>query len=188
MPHFPMFVSLEGKNVLIVGSGHHVTEKIAKMESFGCPLRCVATERFHPELLTPDTAFVILCDRHHPDNPAIAALCRERHIPVNAVDDPALCDFQFPALIRRDSLTIAISTDGKAPAVGRLLREEMESRLPDRTEEILIWSATLTSVLRERVPGYHRRAELLNRILRHAFSLGRPLTDGEWTAFLDPTE
>lgn len=178
MAHFPMFVDLTGKTVLILGGGKHAEEKIEKMRLFDCHLRCLSTEAFTPEALD-GIAMAILCDRHHPRNEAIVSLCRSRHIPVNAVDDPPLCDFQFPALIRREPLTVAFSTDGKAPAVGRLLREELEEHLPDRTEEILLWSSELTMDLRRSIPDYHRRAELLNRILRQAFLLGRPLTEQE---------
>lgn len=179
MAHFPMFVDLSGKPVLIVGTGHHVTEKTEKLAQFSCCLLHISTEEFRETHLSPAPAMAILCDRHHPRNPEIAALCRERHIPVNAVDDPPLCDFQFPALIRRGPLTVAFSTDGKAPAAGRLLREEMERQLPDQTEEILLWSAELTVRLRSAIPGYRERAELLNRVLRRAFALGRPLTEEE---------
>lgn len=183
MSHFPMFVDLSGREVLIVGSGKHASEKMEKMRLFDCRLRHTATEDFAEAMLTPTPAFVILCDRHHPRNAAIAQACRERHIPVNAVDDPPLCDFQFPALIRRDCLTVAVSTDGQAPAVGRLLREEIEAQLPDRTEEILEWSSGLTRELRAKVPEVHQRGALLNRILRRAFTLGRPLTEEELAAF-----
>lgn len=183
MAHFPMFVDLSGKTVLIVGGGKHAAEKTEKMEQFDCRLVRVSTECFGEKLLDA-AAMVVLCDRHHPRNASIAALCRERHIPVNAVDDPPLCDFQFPALIRRGPLTVAFSTDGKAPAVGRLLREEMEVRLPERTEEILLWSAELTAQLRQSIPGYQERADLLNRILRRSFSLGRPLTGEELSEWM----
>lgn len=179
MAHFPMFVDLTGRTVLIVGGGKHAAEKTAKMELFDCELVHISTEDFTECLLERSPALVILCDRHHPRNGSIAALCRQRHIPVNAVDDPPLCDFQFPALIRRGCMTVAVSTDGRAPAVGRLLREEIEQLLPDRTEEILLWSAELTARLRGTIPGYRERADLLNRILRRSFALGRPLTEEE---------
>lgn len=186
MAHFPMFVDLTGKTVLILGGGKHAEEKIEKMWLFDCHLRCIPTEAFTQEALD-GIAMAILCDRHHPRNESIVALCRSRHIPVNAVDDPPLCDFQFPALIRRGHLTVAFSTDGKTPAVGRLLREELEQHLPDRTEEILLWSSELTMELRRSIPDYHRRAELLNRILRRAFKLGRPLTEEEMQGWFTTT-
>lgn len=179
MSHFPLFIDITGRDVLLVGSGHHVAEKEAKLKDFGCVLRHVSTEAFREGLLSQATAMVILCDRHHPRNPELVRLCRQRHIPVNAVDDPPLCDFQFPALIRREGLTIAVSTDGKAPAAGRYLREQMEALLPHRTEEILAWTSELTLLLRKQIPDYRERAALLNRILARAFSLGRPLTGEE---------
>ena len=182
--YFPMFVNLENKTVLIVGSGKHVAEKQEKLEPFRCRILRCTTEAFAEEHLNASPVMAILADRHHPRNPEIAARCRQRHIPVNAVDDPPLCDFQFPALIRREGLTVAFSTDGKAPAVGRFLRETLEAELPDRTEEILVWSAELTRRLREEIPDYHTRAEMLNRMIRTAFSAGRPLEPEEWSHML----
>lgn len=184
MAHFPMFVDLEGKEVLIIGSGHHFEEKRQKLIPFGCKIHQVDTELFEEEMLNRMPVMVILADRHHPRNREIARQCRERHIPVNAVDDPPLCDFQFPALIRREGLTVAFATDGKAPAVSRYLREELEAQLPADTEELLQWASALTLGLRLRIPDYHRRAELLNRMIRMAFSLGRPLTEAEVDSFI----
>lgn len=184
MAHFPMFVDLTDKTVLIVGSGRHAAEKIEKMRKFDCVLLEIPTEKLTIEALE-GVAMVILCDRHHPRNAAIAGLCREKHIPVNAVDDPPLCDFQFPALIRRGPLTVGFSTDGKAPAVGRFLREELERQLPEETEALLCWSTELTARLRMEITDYHLRAELLNRLLRRAFSLGRPLTEEELAQALE---
>jgi len=58
-------------------------------------------------------------------NERIAADCRARGILVNIVDDPRHCDFILPALLTRGSLTIAVSTDGKSPALARRIREEL---------------------------------------------------------------
>jgi precorrin-2 dehydrogenase/sirohydrochlorin ferrochelatase len=44
----------------------------------------------------------------------------------NVVDDPAHCDFYYPAVVRRGALQIAISTDGKSPALAQRLRKELE--------------------------------------------------------------
>lgn len=183
MPLFPMFVDLTDKPVVIIGSGHHVSEKAEKLAPFGCHLRYCATEAFAPELLE-GAAAVILADRHHPRNAALAALCREKGIPVNAVDDPPLCDFQFPSLVCREDLVIAISTAGKAPALGKLLRRELEERLPDRTEEILAWSSGLTRELRREIPDLHTRGQILQAILREALKKNRPLTREELTQFM----
>jgi precorrin-2 dehydrogenase/sirohydrochlorin ferrochelatase len=59
-----------------------------------------------------------------------AVICREarrRGVLCNAVDDPANCDFYYPAVVRRGSLQIAISTAGASPELAARLRRELES-------------------------------------------------------------
>ena len=59
-------------------------------------------------------------------NDQIARDARARAIPVNIVDDPALCDFILPSVVERGDLVIAISTSGKSPALSKKIRQELE--------------------------------------------------------------
>jgi uroporphyrin-III C-methyltransferase/precorrin-2 dehydrogenase/sirohydrochlorin ferrochelatase len=61
---------------------------------------------------------------------AFAATARARGIPVNVVDKPAFCDFQFGAIVNRSPLVIGISTDGGAPPLGQAVRSMIEMLLP----------------------------------------------------------
>jgi precorrin-2 dehydrogenase len=61
-------------------------------------------------------------------NAGIARDARERKVLVNVVDRPALCTFTMPATVRRGDLTLAVATEGRAPALASLLREELEGR------------------------------------------------------------
>jgi len=72
---------------------------------------------------------------------------------VNIVDDPGRCDFILPALLTRGSLSIAVATDGKSPALARKLREEMEERFG---------------------PEYAEYLELLGRLRERIIAAGRP--------------
>ncbi len=51
-------------------------------------------------------------------------------VPVNIVDVPELCDFQFGTVVERTPLLVAISTDGAAPVFGQALRTRLEAFLP----------------------------------------------------------
>ena len=56
---------------------------------------------------------------------------------LNAIDQPALCDFITPAIVRRGELTIAISTNGRCPALARQIREDLERQYgPEYAEEV----------------------------------------------------
>ncbi|RPJ55780.1 MAG: siroheme synthase, partial [Acidobacteria bacterium] len=58
---------------------------------------------------------------------------------LNVVDQPDLCDFITPAIVRRGDLTIAISTNGRAPALAKQIREDLERQfgadLAERVDE-----------------------------------------------------
>jgi len=53
----------------------------------------------------------------------------------NVVDVPHLCDFYYPAVVRRGPLQIAISTAGESPALAQRLRKELELQFGPEYEE-----------------------------------------------------
>ncbi|MFQ6089787.1 MAG: bifunctional precorrin-2 dehydrogenase/sirohydrochlorin ferrochelatase [Candidatus Methanofastidiosia archaeon] len=64
-------------------------------------------------------------------NERIANECRERKIPVNVVDSPELCNIYFPAVIRKQFLTLAVSTDGKCPFCSRIVKEKLKGHIEE---------------------------------------------------------
>ena len=88
-----------------------------------------------------------------------------RQLFVNAVDDPANASVYLGGVVRRDGVTVAISTDGAAPALAGLLREALDFMLPG---DLAVWSARardLRASWRERgVPMDARRPELLEAL------------------------
>lgn len=174
MAHFPMFVDLRGKRVLLVGSPEQTRRRARALESFGPRLEYLPV--LTRQALEPRPALVILTDG---DRREAAALCREQHIPVNSVDDPENSDFYFPGLMHRGDLVIGISTGGTAPAAAAALRQRLEAALPENIEEILSWLGQLTTQLRQRVPDDGYRARLLTAIADEALKKNRPLTVDE---------
>src|SRR5215218_1594276 len=90
---------------------------------------------------------------------AFAAAAHEAGIPVNVVDKPGYCDFQFGSVVNRSPVVIGISTDGAAPILGQAIRRRIETLLHP---SIASWAA-VAKHLRKRVmrnlsPGMARRA------------------------------
>ncbi|KAI0781202.1 siroheme synthase [Trametes elegans] len=84
---------------------------------------------------------------------AIAALCRERRIPVNVADIPPACDFYFGSQIRDGPLQVMISTNGKSPKLANIIRRKIESCIPPHAGEAIEKVGELRSKLKERAPG-----------------------------------
>jgi uroporphyrin-III C-methyltransferase/precorrin-2 dehydrogenase/sirohydrochlorin ferrochelatase len=84
---------------------------------------------------------------------------RAAGVPVNVIDKPAFCQFQFGSIVNRSPVVVAISTDGAAPILAQAIRRRIETLLPPAIKG---W-ATIAQAVRERVnarlqPGAARRA------------------------------
>ena len=83
---------------------------------------------------------------------------RSRGILVNVVDVPELCDFYYPATVRRRALTIAVSTEGESPTLAQRLRDEIRDLLPEDVEEAVTrLGAERRHILASHEPSEHRR-------------------------------
>jgi uroporphyrin-III C-methyltransferase/precorrin-2 dehydrogenase/sirohydrochlorin ferrochelatase len=102
--------------------------------------------RFQDESLS-GYAVVVAATSEAVVNQAVAAAARARNIPVNVVDQPALCSFIFPSIIERPPLIVAVSSGGASPVLARLLRARLESLIPAGYGRL----ATLAGAFRDRV-------------------------------------
>jgi len=109
-------------------------------------------------------------------NREVAEAAERLHLFVNAVDDPANASAYLSGVVRRDGVTLAISTSGDAPALTSLLREGLDAMLP---RELGAWveEARLERAewRRERVPMQERKPRLLRALnALYAASVERP--------------
>jgi precorrin-2 dehydrogenase/sirohydrochlorin ferrochelatase len=144
MTLFPMFMKLEGRSCLVVGAGTVGEPKISSLIEAGATVRVVARHATasvaewartgaitwearafnHTDL---DHTFLVIAATNSRDlNAAIFDEARQRNILCNVVDDPEYCDFYYPAVVRRGDLQIAISTNGRSPALAQRIRRELE--------------------------------------------------------------
>ena len=109
-------------------------------------------------------------------------------VPVNVIDKPAYCQFQFGSIVNRSPVIVSISTDGAAPILAQAIRRRIETLLPPALKQ---W-AELARSLRERVsdrlaPGQPRRA-FWERFVDHAFAGNQPPEEDAARALLSEAE
>jgi precorrin-2 dehydrogenase/sirohydrochlorin ferrochelatase len=141
---YPIYLHLAGKRCLVVGGGKVAERKLATLLEYEANILLVSPEvtsgidhwaaqnlitwrrdMFKPEDLE-GIFLVFIATGDSRVNKNVTALCRENGILVNAVDDPPNCDFYVPSILRRNSLCLAISTEGKSPLLAAKLRRELE--------------------------------------------------------------
>ena len=145
MDYLPIFLDLKGKQCLVVGGGEVAYRKVGLLLKSGAlvsvvspelcpPLAALAdikyvAERFQAAHLTNMTLVIAATDETA-TNEEISRQAKIRNIPVNVVDNPALCTFIMPAILDRSPLMVAFSTGGAAPVLARMMRAKLESLIP----------------------------------------------------------
>jgi uroporphyrin-III C-methyltransferase/precorrin-2 dehydrogenase/sirohydrochlorin ferrochelatase len=146
---YPLFLKLQGKDVLVLGAGVVAEKKIADLVAAGATVRVVSPEataaiqdlaargvvaweprRF--EIADVAGAWLVVAATTDPGAQAAAAqAAEERRVFIIAVDDLPNTSAYSGAVIRREPFLVAISSSGEAPALSRLLRQVLEQALPD---------------------------------------------------------
>lgn len=199
MGYFPFFVDLEGREGLVVGGGAVALRKLQKLLPYGPRLTVAAPEllaeiealpgltrlrrSFAPAMLE-GKGFVIAATDDREVNRGIAALCRERGIPVNAVDDKEQCTFLFPALVKRGDLTVGVSTAGASPSAAAWVGRRVSERLPEDFGELLDYLASLRPMVQKRV-AEENRAAVFARLFSDCMEEGFPLEEAALAAVLE---
>ncbi len=139
----PLFLTLTGRRVLLVGGGPVAAAKLRQLLAVGADVHVVAPRvdaeieragvtiarrRFEPADL--DETWLVVAAATPEANREVAAAADARRIFVNAVDDPSNATAFLGGVVRRGGVTIAISTSGDAPALAGLLREALDAVLP----------------------------------------------------------
>jgi siroheme synthase-like protein len=176
---FPAFLKLAGRPVLLVGGGAVAELRLGELARAGARITVVARD-VRPAILGHEG--VIVAQREFVDsdldgvwfvvaaatpdvNRRVADAALAHRVFVNAVDDAERATAYTGGVLRRGGVTIAVSTEGRAPALAGLLREALEAVVPD---EIDTWVAEARRVRQEqraaRVPMADRRPLLLRSL------------------------
>lgn len=152
MNHFPVFLDLSGRRVVIAGNGEVALAKLRLLAKSEAELHVFAPEpdaglvqeiaalsirkavTLHRRALAPgDLDGAALAYAAHDDDKAdaaVARLARAAGVLLNVVDNLEASDFITPAIVDRDPVVVAIGTEGAAPVLARAIKADLEERLP----------------------------------------------------------
>jgi precorrin-2 dehydrogenase/sirohydrochlorin ferrochelatase len=134
MAKYPIFLELRGRRVVLIGAGAVAVRNARALLAAGARLVVVAERIDYLE---------ILC---------------------NVVDEPELCDFFVPAVVRRGDLQIAIGTEGQCPAYAGRIRKKLEQTFTDKHGQFLAELEALRKRIMEDVPDAADRKALLGQL------------------------
>ena len=141
--YYPVYLNLSGKRCVIFGGGTIAEGKIKALRQSGAQITIISpdatpgikkalsdgeVEWLERKYQTGDLegAFIAIAATNVPDvNREIFKECESLGILLNAVDDPPLCTFIAPSIVKREPVTLAISTGGASPALARKMRETL---------------------------------------------------------------
>ena len=164
MNHYPVFLDLTGRNVLLVGDGPAAEGKEQALLEAGAKIRRVNASDFRPGHLK-DVVLVIYATSDEDFNARVSALAAAQRIFCNVVDRPALCSFIAPAVVRKGHVQIAISTGGRSPALAVRLKEEIAKTVGDEYGELLELLASLREQVAARNPTPEARARVFHSMV-----------------------
>lgn len=176
----PVFLRFDGRTVVVVGGGTRAAAKIPALLAAGARVTVIApridaaiaagpvtvVEReFRPSDL--DGAWFVTAAAPPAVNRDVREAADARALFVNAVDDPGNASAYLGGTVARGGVTVAFSTDGRAPALAGLLREALDDYLPQDVGAWLTAAHALSQQQRRaHVPIADRRPQLLNTLNR----------------------
>lgn len=175
----PIFYKLKGRKVLLAGGTAAAAWKADLLAASGAIVHVFAME------LGPEFAALLSGPRgkkfvHHTrpwaldsfENAAVAIAdieskgeakafycsAKAAGVPVNVIDQPSFCEFQFGSIVNRSPAIVSISTDGAAPILGQAIRQRIETLLPASLKQWAEYAHKIRSEVTERLkPGQERR-------------------------------
>jgi precorrin-2 dehydrogenase / sirohydrochlorin ferrochelatase len=184
---FPLFLKLENRPCLVVGAGTIAEGKIAGLLEAQATVRVVAPEatpqvqswaqekklewqqRYYEASDLQGMFLVVAATSSAKVHEQIFVEARRQNVLCNVVDVPHLCDFFYPAVVRRGALQIAISTAGESPALAQRLRKELEVQFgPDYEAWVTALGEARTEIAARDLTAEDRK-ELLHQLASEEF-------------------
>ncbi|MDX2152055.1 MAG: bifunctional precorrin-2 dehydrogenase/sirohydrochlorin ferrochelatase [Bryobacteraceae bacterium] len=172
---YPIMLDLGARPCLVIGNGREAAAKVRDLESAGANVTWL--QRSWQPGDFRGFFLAIAADDDRSNNAAMYAEAVECNVLFNALDDPPHCQFYFPSVHRQGDLVIAISTNGKCPALAVRIREQLAERYGPEYGRFLVLAGTLREKIAAAFPNFETRKRVwyalvdslrLERTTRHA--------------------
>ena len=194
MSYFPFFIDIKDKPCLVVGGGMVALRKIEKLLPFGVKITVVSPafcseiegmesilrvqRKFHPADIE-GKLFVIGATADETVNAEISALCQQKNIPVNIVDDPKKCTFFFPALVKQGEFVAGFSTGGGSPLAAQYIRQKVEDAVPVGFDKVVEVLSSVRKQVKEEITDIRKREKVFKEIFALALEKEGNITETE---------
>jgi uroporphyrin-III C-methyltransferase/precorrin-2 dehydrogenase/sirohydrochlorin ferrochelatase len=166
--YLPVSWAISGRSCLVVGGGLVAVRKVetlldykadvtvvapdldSKLEYFGERGQVKVKKREYKIGEATEFDIVVAASNDQDLNKQVYDDTRSSRTVCNVVDNPPLCDFIFPAIVKRDTLTVAVSTDGTAPFLAGHLRLILENVFPQHWEELMSLAGQFRTQVQQR--------------------------------------
>ena len=180
--YYPLSIDLSSRNVIVIGGGAVAERKASLLVDYGAIVTLVSPEvtpgltelMKNGKIVWLERAYlpkdlkgaflVIAATSEKAVNRSIAEDARAQGRLVNVADQPDLCSFILPSVIRRGRLTVTISTNGASPALSRALRFKGETVFGPEYEEFCDLLAGLREKVLANVPNEKERREIFRAL------------------------
>ena len=182
MEGLPVTLVVKGRRCLVAGGGTVAARKVDLLLRAGAAVVVVAPHlcaelialaaagrvRHEARAFVPrdlaGAALAVAATGERAVNAAVAAAAGKRGIPVNVVDDPALCTFTVPAIVARGPVSVAIATGGASPTLARRLRAEIGRALPQGIGALARFAAAHRRAAKEAQPDVEARRRFWDEV------------------------
>lgn len=182
MAKFPIYLELSNRRAVVIGAGSVAARNVQALHDAGARVIVIAEHvksTLEQAFQLPNVELVLAA--YHKNYLAGATLavaatndpilnrkvfqdCQELEVLCNVVDQPELCDFYMPAVVKRGDLQIAVGADGCCPAYSGHLRRKLEESFTDEHGHFLEQlEKTRERIIRE-IADTNQRKAILGRL------------------------
>lgn len=189
MRYYPALLDLKDKQCCVIGGGSVAVRKAKSLRAAGARVTVIAPRLSKDMALLAKKgavmrihgayqkkylkgAFLVIAATADPRvNFRVSSDAARMGILANIVDRPAESNFIVPAVLHKDDLIIAVSTSGRAPALSRRIKLDLQERLLGKYARALCVLAKERGRLRRTAAGFAQRKRVLTRMAERALRL-----------------